>query len=105
MGFSLAMVVMPCGGEDGGVAYRAEASSTSRWTFSSSRDIIWARNAVKYRPAARKTVVNEKTPAAENKPSRRMRQFGLGLFQFLRWPDSTLNPINNKISPTAKQIL
>jgi hypothetical protein len=84
MGFSLAMVVRPCRGDNGGDAKMADVSSTSRRTFSSSWDIVCARNAVKYRPAARKTVVNENTPAAENKPSRIIRQVGLGLFQFLR---------------------
>ena len=58
-----------------------------------------------YKPAARKTVVKAKTPAAENRPSRRMRQVDLGSDQFLRWPDSTLSPANKRISATAKHIL
>lgn len=82
-----------------------DLSTISRRTLSSSRDILSARSAVKYKPAARKTVVKENTPAAENKPSRMIRQLGLGVFQFLRWPDSTLNPINSKISAMEKQIL
>jgi hypothetical protein len=73
--------------------------------FSCSWDILCARNAVKYNPEAKKTVNNAKIPAAENKPSLMMRQFGLGLDQFFKCPDSTPSPINNKISPTAKHIL
>lgn len=56
-----------------------------------------------YRPAAKKTVRREKTPADVNTPSLMIRQLGLGLDQSFRCPDSTLNPISSIISPTAKQ--
>lgn len=102
-GFSLGMVVR--WGDRGGETKSAEASRTSRRTFSCCSDTFCARNAVKYRPAARKTVINAKTPAAENKPSLITRQLGLGLDQFFKWPDSILSPISNRISATAKQIL
>lgn len=82
-----------------------EASTISRRTVSWCREILCARNAVKYNPAASNTVVKANTPAAENTPSLRTRQLGLGLDHFLKCPDSTLSPINNKISPTAKETL
>lgn len=46
----------------------------------------------------------EKTPAAVKTPSLMIRQLGLGFDQSCRCPDSTLSPISNIISATAKQI-
>lgn len=51
------------------------------------------------------TAVSANIPAAEKRPPRMTMHLGLGLDQFLRCPDSTLNPISSKISATAKQIL
>jgi len=70
VGFSLATVDMYCGwGDLGGEAYKTEASRTSLRTLATSSTIFCARSAIRYKPAAKKTVVRANTPAAENNPS------------------------------------